>query len=91
MARMEVVEEVAEMTGISKRDTMATIDSVILYISNHLRMGEKVQVTGLGTFVPVNHPEKTFVNKDTGEKRVTAPKNGVKFNVSKTFIEELNN
>ena len=50
MKKNELVALAAEQTGLSKKDTEKTIDVVLAAISDALIAGEKVQLSGFGSF-----------------------------------------
>ena len=50
MKKNELVTLAAEQTGLSKKDTEKTIDVVLAAISDALIAGEKVQLSGFGSF-----------------------------------------
>ncbi|MBP8250805.1 MAG: HU family DNA-binding protein, partial [Herpetosiphon sp.] len=50
MQKIEYIAEVAERTGISKKEARRIVDAMLDIISERLRDGEKVVLTGFGTF-----------------------------------------
>lgn len=51
MTKLEIVNLVAkEIGGITNKDTLAVVDSIISSITDALSHGEKVQIMGFGTF-----------------------------------------
>jgi DNA-binding protein HU-beta len=50
VSKTRLVDEVAASTGVSKKDARAVIEVLFNHIGEHLSRGDKVQVTGLGTF-----------------------------------------
>ena len=50
MQKIEYIAEVAERTGISKKEARRIVDAMLDVISERLQAGEKVVLTGFGTF-----------------------------------------
>lgn len=44
------LRELAEKTGMGQKDTRTLIDGLFESVSSHLKQGDKVQLTGFGTF-----------------------------------------
>jgi DNA-binding protein HU-beta len=72
MNKTELIQAVAEATGLKKADAekavAATIDSIIATVAK----GEKVQLIGFGTFEPRKRNAKTGRNPKTMET-ITIP------------------
>ena len=49
MKKVELVEAVAEETGLTKADATRAIDATFATITNALKEGDKVPVAGFGT------------------------------------------
>ena len=50
MNKSELVASVAAKTGLTKKDTEATVNAVVETIQAALKKGDKVQLIGFGTF-----------------------------------------
>lgn len=50
MNKKEMVEYMAEKTGMTKRECTAALDGLLLVIQDGLQRGEKVRIAGLGYF-----------------------------------------
>ena len=50
MKKSEFVTLVAEKTGLSKKDTEKTIDAVFTAMGDVMAQGDKLQMSGFGTF-----------------------------------------
>ena len=48
--KAQLIESVAEKTGLTKKDATVAVDSVFSSIQNFLKTGEKVQLIGFGNF-----------------------------------------
>lgn len=82
MTKVELVEQVAAQTQMTKKDTGIAVDAVFSTISQSLAAGEKVQLIGFGTFEVRDRAERMGRNPQTGKemkipaKRVPAFKPG---------------
>ena len=60
MKKSELVTLVAEKTGFSKKDTEKTIDTVFTAIADIMAAGDKLQISGFGTFETKEHARDTI-------------------------------
>ncbi|GHT36777.1 integration host factor subunit alpha [Endomicrobiia bacterium] len=71
----------------SKKEADAAVNKVFEEISNALKNGEKVVVTGFGSFNIFETKTKNGRNPKTGEKLLIAPMKKIKFKQSKDFFD----
>lgn len=64
---MELINKVAENTGLKKKDAELAVNSVFDIIEEALSTGEKVQVIGFGTFETRSRAARSGRNPQTGE------------------------
>lgn len=67
MNKTELIANVAESTGISKKEAAAVVDATFSSITNAMIAGEKVQLIGFGTFETRDRAAKIGKNPKTGE------------------------
>ena len=67
MNKGELVANVAEKAGISKKDAEKALNSVLAAIEEALIAGEKVQLVGFGTFEVKERKERIGKNPNTQE------------------------
>jgi len=67
MTKADIVNKVAEATGITKTETEAVIDGFIITIINALKNGESVDLRGFATFSVKKRKSKIARNPKTGE------------------------
>ena len=72
MKKSELVTLVAEKTGFSKKDTEKTIDTVFTAIADIMAAGDKLQISGFGTFETRERPARKGRNPRTKEE-ITIP------------------
>jgi DNA-binding protein HU-beta len=66
MTKQELVKALSQKTNITEIQAIAVIDAFIDQIKEQLSQGEKVTISGFGSFVLSQHKAKTFVNPKTG-------------------------
>lgn len=71
--------------GISNREAARLVEIIFESIKSKLGSGEKVQITGFGTFVIRQKRERRGRNPQTGEEMLIRPRRSVVFRPSKLF------
>ena len=67
MNKTELIAAVAEKAGLTKKDAERAVNATIDAITESLVKGDKVQVSGLGSFEVKNREARTGRNPQTGE------------------------
>lgn len=67
MNRNQLVSNIAEKTGLTKKDVETVVNGVFDEITNALQQGEKVQFVGFGTFETRKRASRSGRNPQTGE------------------------
>ena len=67
MTKADIVDIIAEATGLTKVETEAVIDGFLSTIKNSLREGERVEFRGFGSFSVKKRMPKKARNPGTGE------------------------
>ena len=67
MNKTELIAAVAESAGLSKKDTERVVNAAIDSITNALCKGEKVQISGFGTFEVKDREARIGRNPHTKE------------------------
>jgi len=84
-----LVSAVVGKLDLSKKDVEAVIETIVDEITNSLRKGDKVTITGFGTFRVSNRAAREGINPQTKEK-ITIPAMTVpKFTAGKTLKEAV--
>jgi DNA-binding protein HU-beta len=68
VSKADLVDTVAETTGMKKKDVKEVVDTTLAQVSKHLDDGTKVQLTGFGTFEVRSRKARTGVKPGTTEK-----------------------
>lgn len=90
MTKKEFIGVIAENAGVSKKDTEAVYDALWASVIENLKAGEKVQVTGFGTFEVRKRPERTAKNPRTGETVKVEASVSPAFKASKALKDSIN-
>ena len=89
MNKTELIAVAAERSGMTKKDTEQVISAAFDVIIAQLQKGEKVQISGFGTFEMKERKERVGRNPHTGEA-VQIPASKVPtFKVSSTLKEKI--
>ena len=68
VSKADLVDDIATETGLSKKDVKAVIDGMLGHVTNRLKGGEKVQLTGFGTFEVRERKARSGVRPGTTER-----------------------
>ena len=90
MKKSDLVEAVAEKTGLTKADSTRALDAVFEAITKALKKGERVPVAGFGTFNVVKRKAREGRNPQTGETVKIAARKAVTFKPGTALKEVVN-
>lgn len=90
MNKTQLVDALAAKTGLKKKDAVAAVDAVFGAITEAMVAGDKVQVTGFGTFTVKKREARTGRNPYTKEEIKIPASNHCTFSASKTLKDEIN-
>ena len=86
MTKADIAKVVYERHGgISNREAARLVEVIFETIKKRLGSGEKVQITGFGTFMIRQKRERRGRNPQTGEEMLIRPRRSVVFRPSKLF------
>lgn len=91
MKKVELVEAVAQTTGLTKADATRAIDATFAAITKALAKGDKVPVAGFGTFGVSKRAAREGRNPQTGETVHIAARRAVTFKAGSALKETVNN
>lgn len=72
MNKSELINSLSEETTFSKKDVGRVLDSLIRIIERTLRRGDKVSITGFGTYWVSKRPARKGINPAT-KQRINLP------------------
>jgi DNA-binding protein HU-beta len=90
MNKSQLAEAAAERAGLSKGDASKALDAVLDTITSALQGGEKVSLTGFGTFEVRNRAARTARNPQTGAEMQVAASKAPAFKAGKGFKDAVN-
>lgn len=79
MNKTELIEKIAEGSGLSKVDSKKALDAAVAALKDALVAGDKIQLVGFGTFSVSERPAREGINPATKEKIQIAAKKVAKF------------
>jgi len=87
MKHSELIESIAEKTGMTKVDVKKVVDAATESLKDALAKGDKVIINELGIFSTKERPAREARNPATGETIQVAAKNVVKFKPAKSVAD----
>lgn len=89
MAKVDIVEKIAEIAKINKAEAGRALDGLVSYITSELKAGNKIKVAGLGVFVRKERAARKARNPKTGAIVDVPAKKAVRFRVSKSLKQAV--
>lgn len=90
MTKADIINIIAEGTGLTKVETSAVVDGFIATLSYALKKGESVEFRGFGTFKVVERKARVGRNPKTGEEIDIPKRKSPVFRCSKDFRNYIN-
>ncbi|MEL7121477.1 MAG: HU family DNA-binding protein [Bacteroidota bacterium] len=90
MNKGDLINKVAEKTGLSKNQAGEALNAVLDSMGEALKAGDKVTLIGFGTLSVSRREARTGRNPQTGETIEIAAKNIVKFKPGKELADSVN-
>lgn len=87
MTKADIVNEIAEKTGIERNDVQTTVEAFMKTVKGSLERGENVYLRGFGSFVIKKRAQKTGRNILKNTTIVIPAHNIPSFKPAKTFVE----
>jgi len=85
MTRTELIDDLANRTGLDKKDVKNFLLQLTTLIEDEIKKGGEVPMKGLGKFRVQNRKARVGRNPLTGEEIQIPAKTVVKFSISKTL------
>ena len=89
MTKADLITKIAEKSELSKKDSEKALNAVIAAITDALTEGDKVQLTGFGTFDVRDKKEKEAINPRTKEKIVVPARKSPAFKAGKALKDAV--
>ena len=90
MNNISFINSIAEKANCTKKDAAAALEATLSSIQETLEGGEKVSITGFGTFEVRERGEKTCINPKTKTKMVCPPCKAPAFKAGRGLKEAVN-
>ncbi|TPR54111.1 HU family DNA-binding protein [Metamycoplasma neophronis] len=90
MNKKELIERVSEQTGIQQYSIEGAFDGIIAVISEEIKAGNSISISGFGNFSSKFIPGKTKTHNITKEIIEVAPKIDPRFKFSSAYKDRLN-
>ena len=90
MNKTEIIRRLAKEHGRSKKEVLILVDGFIDAIKESIKQGDRVTLSGFGSFTPSERKGFTGVDPRTGEPLDIPNRKIASFRCSKAFKEELN-
>lgn len=68
ISKADLIDLVSDETGLTKKDVKSVVDELLGKVTTHLDKGDKIQLTGFGTFEVRHRKERMGVKPGTSEK-----------------------
>ncbi len=88
--KADVINEIAESAGISKKEAAAAFDAFVGYISDSCQRGERCAIPGLGSFSVSQRKAREGRNPRTNEKITIPASKNVRFKAGKDLKDAVN-
>ena len=89
MTKADLITNIAEKSELSKKDSEKALNAVIAAVTDALVEGDKVQLTGFGTFEVRDKKEKEAINPRTKEKIIVPARKSPAFKAGKALKDAV--
>ncbi|MCZ8216390.1 MAG: integration host factor subunit beta, partial [Cyclobacteriaceae bacterium] len=70
MTKADIINEIAEKTGVDKADVNATVEAFLSVVKNNMASGQNIYIRGFGSFINKKRKKKIARNISRGTARV---------------------
>ena len=90
MNKAELIDGIAQESGLSKADAKRALDAFVSTTTNVLKSGGILSLVGFGSFSTSQRPERKGRNPQTGAEITISAKNVAKFKAGSDLTSSLN-
>ena len=90
MNKTELVAEISNVSGVSKKDSEAVLKAFIDVVGKQLKKDDKIQLVGFGTFEVAKRAAREGRNPQTGATMKIAASKTPKFKAGKALKDLIN-
>ena len=73
MSKQDIINAIADAAGTTKRAAASSLEALVKLITNELKKGRPVTITGFGTFKVSRRAARTGVNPRNPTQRISIP------------------
>jgi len=89
MTKVDIIQDVYEKLGLSKKDSARLVDSVFDIMKDCLARGEKIKISGFGNFIVKDKKSRRGRNPQTGEEIEISARKVLTFKSSQVLRKAL--
>jgi DNA-binding protein HU-beta len=89
MNKSELIDAAADKASLSKNEVSSALDALVATITETVARGDKVSVTGFGTFERRERAARTGRNPQTGEEMEIRASKAPAFKAGKSFKDAV--
>ncbi len=90
MTKIDIIQNVCDRLGFSKKDSARIVESVFDIMKDELAKGEKVKISGFGNFVVKDKNSRRGRNPQTGAEIEICARRVLTFKSSQVLKKALN-
>ena len=90
MTKNDIIQQVHNQLGYSKKDSAVLVEQVFEIIKESLAHGEKIKISGFGSFVVKEKQAQKGRNPQTGEEIEISARKVLTFKPSQVLRKDLN-
>lgn len=90
MNKHDLIQEIAKLANLSQRDSQKALEALTETITENLKKGEKITITGFGTWEVSKRAARTGRNPRTGKEIKIKAKNLPRWKAGKNVKDALN-
>ena len=90
LTKNDMVQQVQDKTGLTKKESMAGIDGVFKIIKDELSHGKPIKISGFGKWTVLKKKARKGRNPQTGESLTIAARKVITFKSSNVLKAKVN-
>lgn len=90
MNKSELIDSIAQNSGLTKTDSAKALDAFITSVSSALKSGNDIRLVGFGTFSTSKRSATTAINPRTRQTVKVPARNVAKFKAGKALQDVVN-
>ena len=90
MNKAELIEALADKTGLQKQEAKKVLDAYIEIVTERMSENEEIVLVGFGTLIPRPQTQRLARNPKTGTPVMIPARTTVKFKPGKFLLEAMN-